>query len=100
MTQPEKFEPLTLSAPASVVVAKAALAVCDHPNDPTLQSELHDRLGMVMDAMGHLESITCEAGFHGIDLSFQSLYGVLRLINREVKVIEALVDALCKYGEA
>lgn len=100
MTQPEKFEPLTLSAIASVVVAKAALAICDHPNDPTLQSELHDRLGMVMDAMDHLESITCEAHFHNIDLSFQSLYGVVRLINREVKVIEALVDALCKHGEA
>lgn len=97
MTQPEKFEPLTLDAPLSIVVAKAALKACD---GSSLQGELHDRLGMVMDAMGHLESITCEAGFHGIDLSFQSLYGVLRLINREVKVIEALVDALCKHGEA
>lgn len=97
MTQPEKFEPLTLDAPLSIVVAKAALKACD---GSSLEGELHDRLGMVVDAIDHLEHIASEAGFHGIDLSFQSLYGVLRLISREVKVIDALSDALCKHGEA
>lgn len=96
MTQPEKFEPLTLDAPLSIVVAKAALKACD---SSSLQGELHDRLGMVRAAMDHLESITCEADFHNIDLSFQSLYGVVRLINREVKVIDALSSALCGHEE-
>ncbi len=79
------------------VVTKAALKACDCSS---LEGELHDRLGMVVDAIDHLEHIASEAGFHGIDLSFQSLYGVLRLISREVKVIDALSDALCKHGEA
>ena len=40
------------SSDASAVIAKAALAVCDYPNNPTLRGELQERLSMVMDAMG------------------------------------------------
>ena len=79
------------------VITKAALEACD---GSSLQGEIHDRLGMVVNAIEHLEHIASEADFHGIDLSFRNLYGVFRLISREVKVIDALSDALCKHEEA
>lgn len=82
------------SSDASAVIAKAALSVCCYATEPSLIQEIHDRLGMVMDAIEHLETVTCEADFHGIDLSFRSLYGVIRLIGREVKMIDALYKAV------
>ena len=96
MTQPKKITPLTLDSHPSIAVAKAALAVCDNISIP---SELHDRLSMVSDAINHLEHIACAADFHSIDLSFRDLYGVMRLVNREVKAIESLFTALREHGE-
>lgn len=100
MTQPtpKTALPPVATADASAVIAKAALSACSYPT-PNLKGELHDRLSMVMDSLDHLESIACEAAYHHIDLSFQSLYGVIRLISREVKMIDALHDALYESGE-
>lgn len=101
MTQPipKPALPLPASSDASAVIAEAALSVCWDAKEPSLIQEIHDRIGMVMDAIEHLESVTCEADFHGIDLSFRSLHGVVRLIGREVKMIDALYKAVCKSGE-
>lgn len=96
MTQPEKIESITLDSPLSITVAKAALAACD---SSSLKGEIHDRLGMVSDALDHIESIASEADFHRIDLSFRSLYGVMRLVNRELKVIDTLFEALLSHKE-
>lgn len=96
MTQPKKIESLTLDSHPSIAVAKAALAVCEGSSIP---GELYDRLGMVSDAINHLEHIACAADFHSIDLSFRDLYGVMRLVNREVKAIETLFTALREHGE-
>ncbi|RUQ34810.1 MAG: hypothetical protein EKK71_15190 [Candidatus Competibacteraceae bacterium] len=96
MTQPEKIESITLDSPLSITVAKAALAACD---SSSLKGEIHDRLGMVSDALDHIESIASEADFHHIDLSFRSLYGVMRLVNRELKVIDTLFEALLSHKE-
>ena len=96
MTQPKKITPLTLDSNPSIAVAKAALAVCEGSSIP---GELYDRLGMVSDAINHLEHIACAADFHSIDLSFRDLYGVMRLVNREVKAIESLFTALREHGE-
>ena len=62
MTQPKKIESLTLDSHPSIAVAKAALAVCEGSSIP---SELYDRLGMVSDAINHLERLmTLELGIH------------------------------------
>lgn len=100
MTQPtpKPALPPVATTDASAVIAKAALAACSY-STPTLKNELHERLNMVMDSLDHLESITSEAAFHQIDLPFQGLYGVIRLISREVKMIDALHTALYESGE-
>ncbi|HRD67917.1 MAG TPA: hypothetical protein PKY50_17395 [Candidatus Competibacter sp.] len=77
-------------------ITKAALKACD---SSSLEGELHERLVMVTDALEHLEHIASAADFHRIDLSFRSLYGVLRLINREAQVIDAISSALCGYED-
>lgn len=91
--------PLATPSDASAVIAQAALSICVYAKEPSLIGEIHDRLGMVMDAVEHLEAVTCEADFHRIDLSFRSLYGVIRLIGREVRMIDALYEAACKNGK-
>ncbi len=43
-----------------------------------------------MDVLEHLEEITCEAAFHRFDLSLQNLSSTIRMVSRELKMINAL----------
>lgn len=68
--------------------------------DPTFRDEFYDRMSMVMDAADLLQSILAEAAFHNFELSYQRLYGMVKLIARELKTVDALLDALKMAIEA
>lgn len=91
--------PIAPSSDASAVIAKAALSICCFSDKPSLRQEISDRLGLIKDALDCLEETTSEAAFHRSDLSYQGLYGAIRLIGREVKTINVLHDALYQSGE-
>lgn len=76
------------------VIARAALTLCVYSEKPSLTEEISDRLGMVKDAIEHLETVTCNADFHGFELLPRSLYGLIRLIGREVRMIDELYKAI------
>lgn len=68
--------------------------------NPTFRDEFYDRMSMVMDAADLLQSILENAAFHEFDLSYQHLFGTVRLINRELKTVDGLIDALKESIEA
>lgn len=76
------------------VIARAALTLCVYSEKPSLTEEISDRFGMVKDAIEHLETVTCNADFYRFDLLPRSLYGLIRLIGREVRMIDELYKAI------
>lgn len=88
-------------SPNSVIAAIASQAIYNATGtNPTFRDEFYDRISMVMDAADLLESILAEAAHHDFDLSQQRLYGMVKLINRELKTVDALIDALKTAIEA
>ena len=68
--------------------------------NPTFRDEFYDRMSMVMDATDLLQSILENAAFHDFDLSYQHLFSTVKLINRELKTVDELIDALKESIEA
>lgn len=68
--------------------------------NPTFRDEFYDRMSMVIDAADLLQSILENATFHDFDLSYQSLYSTVKLINRELKTVDELIAALKASIEA
>lgn len=79
------------SAEASAI-ARAALGTYIDQN-PSFGEEISYRLLRLAEVFDLLETLTSEAGFHGFDVPAQSLYGIVALANRELKMIDALNDA-------
>ena len=82
-------------SPNPVLAAIADQAICNATSrNPIFRDEFYYRISMVMDATDLLESILAEAAHHEFDLIPQRLYGMVKLINRELKTVDALIDAL------
>lgn len=84
----------TLAWPDLKDMEEALLSVYINRPHPCFIHEVHDRLEWVKDITDHLEQVMGEAAFHRIDFSFQALYGVARLLHREIQAIDALWDEL------
>ena len=68
--------------------------------NPQFRDEFHDRLSMVIDATDLLQTVLENAVFHDFELSYQHLHGSVKLIARELKVVDELLDALATTIEA
>ncbi len=85
--------------PVLAAIAEQAIHNATSKN-PIFRDEFYDRMSMVMDATELLESLLAEAALHEFDLIPQRLYGMVKLINRELKNVDALIDALKTAIEA
>ena len=85
--------------PVLAAIAEQAIHNATGKN-PMFRDEFYDRISMVMDATELLENILAESAHHEFDLTPQRLYGMVKLINRELKTVEALIDALKTAIEA
>ena len=79
--------------PVLAAIAEQAIHNATGKN-PMFRDEFYDRMSAVMDATELLESILAESAHHEFDLTPQRLYGMVKLINRELKTVDALIDAL------
>ncbi len=91
----------TLTSPAAKTALSPVLAAIfdqAHSNstglDPCFRDEFRDRLSMISDATDLLQVTLENAQFHDFELSYQHLYGTIRMIAREVKTVDSLFDAL------
>jgi hypothetical protein len=88
-------------SPNPVLAAIADQAICNATSrNPMFRDEFYDRMSAVMDATELLESILAESAHHEFELIPQRLYGMVKLINRELKTVDALIDALKTAIEA
>ena len=88
-------------SPNPVLAALADQAICNATSrNPIFRDEFYDRMSAVMDATELLESILAESAHHEFNLIPQRLYGMVKLINRELKTVDALIDALKTAIEA
>ncbi len=90
-----------LASPAAKTSTSPVLAAIfdqAHSNstglNPCFRDEFHDRLSMISDATDLLQATLENAQFHDFELSYQHLYGAIKLIAREVKTVDSLFDAL------
>lgn len=88
------------SNPFLDAITSQAIRNATGSNSPTFRDEFYDRMSMVMDAADLLQSILENAAFHNFDLSYQHLFGTVKLINRELKTVDELIDALKEAIEA
>ncbi len=73
-------------------IARAALGTyIDH--DPKFVEEISYRFLRLAEVFDLLEILTSEASFRGFEVLPQSIYGVIALANRELKMLDALTDA-------
>ena len=95
--------PAATASPASNPILDAITnqAICNATgSNPTFRDEFYDRMSMVIDAADLLQSILENAAFHDFDLSYQHLFSTVKLINRELKTVDELIDALKESIEA
>ena len=97
----------TLTSPAAKTALSPVLAAIfdqAHSNstglDPCFRDEFRDRLSMVIDATDLLQAVLENAVFHDFELSHQHLFGAVKLIARELKVVDELLDALATTIQA
>ena len=90
-----------LASPAAKTSTSPVLAAIfdqAHSNstglNPCFRDEFHDRLSMISDATDLLQATLENAQFHDFELSYQHLFGSVKLIARELKVVDELLDAL------
>ncbi len=93
-----------MTAPAEpnpVECALIAAARCNSTGlNPQFRDEFRDRLSMVIDATDLLQAVLENAVFHDFELSHQHLFGAVKLIARELKVVDELLDALATTIQA
>ena len=87
--------------PNPVECALITAARCNSTGlNPQFRDEFRDRLSMVIDATDLLQAVLENAVFHDFELNHQHLFGAVKLIARELKVVDELLDALATTIQA
>lgn len=93
-----------MTAPAEPNPVERALISAARYNstglNPQFRDELNDRMSMVMDATALLQTVLENAAAHDVELSYQHLYGSVKLIARELIIVDELLDALATTIQA